>query len=78
MRPIRTPRQQRETLDYMADLLAEMSAMAARDDHRLLGYILHTGCLEIEALKQTRGDHALSDPAFDLRSVSGDKEEDAS
>jgi hypothetical protein len=54
MKPMRSNRQELETLDYLGDMLAELALMAQRDNHRLLGYILHTGMLEVEAQKRLR------------------------
>jgi hypothetical protein len=55
MRNIRTTRQELETLDYMGDLVAELTTMATRDNHRLLSYILYSASIEIDELKRLRG-----------------------
>ncbi|MCU0830307.1 MAG: hypothetical protein MUC58_02110 [Rhizobiaceae bacterium] len=67
MRPVRTVQQELQTLAYLGDMLEQMGAMAAADNHRLLSYILHTACLEVDALRQTRQHMTLS----------GDKKHDA-
>lgn len=54
MRQVRTSRQELQTLDYMGDILSEIAAMAGRDNHKLLGYILNSALIEIEDLKRLR------------------------
>jgi hypothetical protein len=56
MQPVRTPKQELQTLDYMADLIRELTRMAARDQHRLLGYLLHSATIEIDELKRLRSE----------------------
>ena len=59
MKPQRSARARLERLDYLGDLLAEMTEMAASDEHRLLCYILSNACFEVDSLKASLG-HEVS------------------
>ncbi len=60
MTPKRTARQEIEQLEYIGDMIRQLSRMAAEDDHRLLCYILNTASFEIEDLKRVRREAGVS------------------
>jgi hypothetical protein len=54
MQPVRSTKQELETLDYLGDMSEQLARMAARDHHRLLSHLFHIAGVEVEELKRIR------------------------